>query len=101
MKVSIIGTTGYGGAELIRILHSHPSFTIKSVHTTRDEVPVWNEYPHLFNIMENKLEPINPEKIAKECDIVFLLLLQVYLESWFKNSQIKRFKWLIYLEIFA
>lgn len=71
MKVSIIGTTGYGGAELIRILHSHPSFTIKSVHTTRDEVPVWNEYPHLFNIMENKLEPINPEKIAKECDIVF------------------------------
>ncbi|CAI9386549.1 N-acetyl-gamma-glutamyl-phosphate reductase [Niallia sp. Sow4_A1] len=71
MKAAIIGTTGYGGAELIRILHSHPLFTIKSVHTTRDEVPVWNEYPHLFNIMENKLEQINPEKIAKECDIVF------------------------------
>ncbi|WP_312095553.1 N-acetyl-gamma-glutamyl-phosphate reductase [Niallia sp.] len=71
MKAAIIGTTGYGGAELIRILHSHPFFTIKSVHTTRDEVPVWNEYPHLFNIIENKLEQINAEKIAKECDIVF------------------------------
>mgnify|MGYP001027605492 CR=1 FL=1 len=71
MKAAIIGTTGYGGAELIKILHSHPLFTIKSVHTTREEVPVWNEYPHLINIIENKLEQINPEKIAKECDIVF------------------------------
>ena len=53
MKAAIIGTTGYGGVELIRILHSHPLFTIKSVHTTREEVPVWNEYPHLINIIEN------------------------------------------------
>ena len=25
MKVGIIGATGYGGLELIRILHNHPS----------------------------------------------------------------------------
>lgn len=71
MKAAIIGTTGYGGVELIRILHNHPTFTIQSVHTTREEVPVWNEYPHLYNILEHKLEKINPDKIAEDCDIVF------------------------------
>ena len=72
MKAAIIGTTGYGGAELMRILHSHPTFTIHSVHTTREEVPVSNEYPHLFNIIEKTLEPIQADKIAEECDVVFL-----------------------------
>ncbi|MGP7817960.1 N-acetyl-gamma-glutamyl-phosphate reductase [Niallia sp. 01092] len=71
MKAAIIGTTGYGGVELIRILHTHPEINIQSVHTTREEVPVWNEYPHLYNIIENKLEKIHPHKIAEECDIVF------------------------------
>lgn len=72
MKAAIIGTTGYGGAELMRILHSHPIFTIHSVHTTREELPVSNEYPHLYNIINQTLELINPIKIAEECDIVFL-----------------------------
>jgi len=71
MKAAIIGTTGYGGVELIRILHTHPTIHIHSVHTTREEVPVWNEYPHLYNIIEKKLEKINVEKIAEENDIVF------------------------------
>lgn len=71
MKAAIIGTTGYGGVELIRILHTHPTINIHSVHTTREEVPVWNEYPHLYNIIENKLEKINVAKIAEESDIVF------------------------------
>ena len=72
MKAAIIGTTGYGGAELMRILHSHPQFTIHSVHTTREEVPVSNEYPHLFNLIDKTLEPIHADKIAEECDIIFL-----------------------------
>ncbi|WP_141432822.1 N-acetyl-gamma-glutamyl-phosphate reductase [Bacillus sp. 03113] len=72
MKVSVIGTTGYGGVELLRILHTHPIFDIQSLHTTRNEVPIWTEYPHLFNIIDKTLEGINPQKIAEECDMVFL-----------------------------
>ncbi len=37
MKASIIGTTGYGGAELLRILKNHPEFEISSIHSTRDD----------------------------------------------------------------
>jgi len=72
LKVSIIGTTGYGGGELFRILHHHPVFSIHSVHTTRDEIPLYEEFPHLNGITGLKLEHIDVEKIASHSDIVFL-----------------------------
>ena len=72
MKVAVIGTTGYGGIELLRILHSHPVFQIQSIHSTKGEVPIWKEYPHLFNINNQVLEVINPEEIAEKSDLVFL-----------------------------
>lgn len=72
MKASIIGTTGYGGVELLRIIHSHPEFEIHSVHSSSSEDYIWNEYPHLFQIIEKKLKGINPEEIASESDILFL-----------------------------
>lgn len=72
MKVSIIGTTGYGGIELLRILNSHPVFKIHSIHSTKGEVPIWNEYPHLFNILDKKIEEADFDKIAEESDLVFL-----------------------------
>ncbi|PLR97632.1 N-acetyl-gamma-glutamyl-phosphate reductase [Bacillus sp. T33-2] len=72
MKVSIIGTTGYGGGELIRILHSHPVFQIHSIHTTRDEIRISQEYPHLSGIFEQTLKKLDVEKIAEGADLVFL-----------------------------
>ncbi|PFO01363.1 N-acetyl-gamma-glutamyl-phosphate reductase [Bacillus sp. AFS076308] len=72
MKVSIIGTTGYGGGELFRLLHHHPVFSIHSVHTTRDETPLYEEFPHLYGITDLKLEHIDVEEITKHSDIVFI-----------------------------
>src|SRR5690606_5165004 len=72
MNVSIIGTTGYGGAELLRILKQHPEFNIKSIHSTKDDIPIWHEYPHLYGILEKNLEGIDSAQIADQSDIVFL-----------------------------
>lgn len=72
MKAAIIGTTGYGGGELIRILANHPYISIHSIHTTRDEKPVSEEYPHLTGIFDKILTKIDTDKIAEEADIVFL-----------------------------
>jgi N-acetyl-gamma-glutamyl-phosphate reductase len=72
VKVSVIGTTGYGGGELIRILHNHPVFQIHSIHSSRDEMPITEEFPHLGGIFENSLRKIDPEAIAEEADLVFL-----------------------------
>ncbi|MBY0121046.1 N-acetyl-gamma-glutamyl-phosphate reductase [Bacillus sp. S/N-304-OC-R1] len=72
MKVSIIGTTGYGGAELLRILQRHPEFHIQSIHSTKEDIPIWTEYPHLYDIIDHNLQNINTSKIAESSDIVFL-----------------------------
>ena len=71
MKVAIIGTTGYGGIELLRILNNHSEFQIQSIHSTKGDTPIWKEYPHLYNINDQILEEINPEKIAENTDMVF------------------------------
>nr|WP_295972940.1 N-acetyl-gamma-glutamyl-phosphate reductase [uncultured Bacillus sp.] len=72
MKVSVIGTTGYGGVELLRILQRHPAFNIQSIHSSKGEAPIWEEYPHLYELNHQILETIVPEKIAEEADLVFL-----------------------------
>lgn len=72
MKVSVIGTTGYGGIELLRILHTHPSFQIHSIHSTKNEVHIWDEYPHLYDILDKKIVTVDYDQIAEECDLVFL-----------------------------
>lgn len=72
MKASVIGTTGYGGVELLRILHSHPEFDIQSIHSTKEEIPIHQEYPHLYGIMDQHMRKIEADKIAEESDIVFM-----------------------------
>src|SRR5690625_1110911 len=72
MKIAIIGATGYGGAELIRILHQHPEVSIHSFHTSSQEgLSISQSYPHLQTVVEEDLELIDPEKMAAEVDLVF------------------------------
>lgn len=71
MKVSIIGTTGYGGGELLRLLIAHPVFKIYSIHSTSVDQPISDVYPHFTNVFEEKLGELNLEKLRKEVDVVF------------------------------
>ncbi|KKB36979.1 N-acetyl-gamma-glutamyl-phosphate reductase [Bacillus thermotolerans] len=73
MKAAVIGATGYGGIELIRLLSNHPEFTLHSVYSSsKDQVPATDDYPHLHEICPLPLMKIDPEKITTECDVVFL-----------------------------
>ncbi|PFB68783.1 N-acetyl-gamma-glutamyl-phosphate reductase [Bacillus cereus] len=73
MKVAIIGATGYGGIELIRLLEQHPYFSIASLHSfSQVGECITNVYPHLRNILVHTLQEINAEEIEKEAEIVFL-----------------------------
>lgn len=72
MKVAIIGATGYGGAELIKILRQHPRVSIHSIHATSlHGESIANVYPHMQVLADHQLQPVDTEKIAKEVDIVF------------------------------
>lgn len=73
MKAAIIGATGYGGIELLRLLTHHPHFTITSIHSfsgTGESIATW--YPHLNQHVSHALEEIDIGSIAKGTDIVFL-----------------------------
>ncbi|MCJ8006397.1 N-acetyl-gamma-glutamyl-phosphate reductase [Lederbergia wuyishanensis] len=73
MRVGIVGATGYGGAELLRILHTHPYFEITALYTSSQQGRnIHEHYPHLTGIIPLTLEEINPIKMAKDTDVVFL-----------------------------
>lgn len=72
MKIAIIGATGYGGAELVRILHQHPKATIHSIHSSSQQGnPLYSSYPHFQNVVNMNLDEINIDEIANSVDVVF------------------------------
>ncbi|AHI56088.1 N-acetyl-gamma-glutamyl-phosphate reductase [Listeria ivanovii] len=73
MKVSIIGATGYGGLELIRLLHQHPLIDIASLHSFSTQTETLADfYPHLKNLESSPLNQINPAEIIDKSETVFL-----------------------------
>lgn len=92
MNVSIIGITGYGGIELLRILQHHPLFKLHTIHSTKEELPIWSEYPHLIQLVNKHTEQIDYEKIAAESELVFLATpsgISSKLAEGFMNTGIK------------
>jgi len=74
MKVSVIGATGYAGAELLRLLHRHPQAEI--VYITSESSTgkkIAELYPHFYEIHENALVSMNDiEQIADNSDFIFI-----------------------------
>lgn len=74
IKAAVIGGTGYGGAELIRLLLGHPEVDLVRV-TSIDRVDEPLEAVHL-NLTGTGLrfENIEPVKAAEGVDVIFLAL---------------------------
>jgi len=73
VRAAIVGSTGYGGVELIRLLQAHPSVSIASVMSSSSAgAPIAEGYPHLTEIRTDTLEAIDPEEVRKKADVVFL-----------------------------
>ena len=71
-RAAVVGGTGYGGAELIRLLLGHPSVALHRVSSI-DEVGKSLEAVHL-NLSETGLtfEEIPLQETATGCDVIFL-----------------------------
>ena len=71
MQVGIIGATGYGGLELLRLLYNHSE--IENIHlfsSSEEGVVFSNKYTHLKKIIDQPLQKIEPEALQK-LDVIF------------------------------
>ena len=70
LKIGILNVTGYGGSELVRILHEHPEVQIKSI-TGRSNAgkKIGEVFPYLDDY------PLTIEsEVSKKVDLVFSAL---------------------------
>ncbi len=73
MKAAIIGGTGYGAIELIRLIHQHPYLEVGTVVSNSQAGNNFNDsYPHLSEIVEQPLEKFDAAGIAENNEVVFL-----------------------------
>jgi N-acetyl-gamma-glutamyl-phosphate reductase len=72
-KVGIIGATGYAGAELVRLLLSHPEVGLTALSSVSFEgKPISEIYPALYKICDDTL--ISSDGVINSCDVVFASL---------------------------
>ncbi|MCX8204798.1 MAG: N-acetyl-gamma-glutamyl-phosphate reductase [Candidatus Nezhaarchaeota archaeon] len=73
MRVGVIGASGFTGGELLRLLLSHPRVEV-TVATSREYADeyVFRVHPNLRGVTELKFSPLDLDRVAKECDVVFL-----------------------------
>ncbi|GAA4873757.1 N-acetyl-gamma-glutamyl-phosphate reductase [Paenibacillus vulneris] len=73
LRAAIIGATGYGGVEVIRLLLAHPNVEITSVISSSSAgTPIADGYPHLNEIMVGNLDGIDVELMKQKADVVFM-----------------------------
>jgi N-acetyl-gamma-glutamyl-phosphate/LysW-gamma-L-alpha-aminoadipyl-6-phosphate reductase len=73
MKVGVVGASGYVGGELLRLLVSHPKVEISMV-TSRQKAGeyVHQIHPSLKGFIDLTFSPMDVEKLANACDLVFM-----------------------------
>ncbi len=75
VPVGIVGASGYGGVQLVRLLQDHPKLELVYVGGETSAGKSFSElYPHFGNRIQLTIEPIDLDKIADRCQVVFLSL---------------------------
>jgi N-acetyl-gamma-glutamyl-phosphate reductase len=78
LNVAIVGSSGYTGGELMRILLNHPNVTVSAITSERSAgQPISAIFPHLAGLTKLVCEPLDTAVIAKKADLVFLALPHV------------------------
>ncbi|MCK5862154.1 MAG: N-acetyl-gamma-glutamyl-phosphate reductase [Candidatus Hydrogenedentes bacterium] len=73
IKVGIVGATGYGGRELLRLLGGHPEIQlVAAASTSVAGKPLAQELPAFQKIFDLDFETFDADELAKRCDVVFV-----------------------------
>jgi N-acetyl-gamma-glutamyl-phosphate reductase len=75
IKASVIGASGYGGAEAVRLLTSHPQVDIVHVTAETQQGQAMSKlYPNLRRFVDQTMIGADVERIARDSDVVFVSL---------------------------
>ena len=78
IKVSIIGVTGFTGAELLRVLLPHPNVELKYLVSRQyEKKPLGAVFPRLQHLEDLHVTNTDHATVAKDSDLVFLCLPHV------------------------
>jgi N-acetyl-gamma-glutamyl-phosphate reductase len=73
--IGIIGASGYGGVQLVRLLMDHPGVEVAYLGGDSSAGKPFAElYPHLGHRVDLTIEPIDLDQIATRCKAVFISL---------------------------
>ncbi|QSJ18464.1 N-acetyl-gamma-glutamyl-phosphate reductase [Nostoc sp. UHCC 0702] len=75
VPVGIVGASGYGGVQLVRLLMEHPEIELVYLGGESSAGKSFADlYPHLGHAINLPIEAVEPEIIADRCEVVFLSL---------------------------
>lgn len=75
IKVGIIGATGYAGAELVRLLISHPRAELVALTTQSYEDSLFYEvYPYVYRYVDQKCLQLDLPALVDAADVIFTAL---------------------------
>ena len=75
IRVSVIGASGYGGAEAVRLLTTHPQVEIVHVTAETHQGQVMsNLYPNLRRFVDQPMIAVDAERIGRDSDVTFVSL---------------------------
>jgi N-acetyl-gamma-glutamyl-phosphate reductase len=75
IRVAVAGASGYMGAELLRLLLTHPRVTLTGVTSERlSGEPLSRSYPHLRGLTDLVFHDLETGWLAETADVVFLAL---------------------------
>ena len=93
IKVGIIGSTGYAGNELVRILHGHQDAEIKwygsRSYVDRKYADV---YQNMFQIVDDVCKDDNMQALAEEVDVIFTATPQGFCASLLDEEILSKVK---------
>ncbi|MCM1983461.1 N-acetyl-gamma-glutamyl-phosphate reductase [Lyngbya confervoides] len=75
LSVAIVGASGYGGVQLVRLLHAHPRIALTYLGGNSSAGRSFTDlYPQLAPFVDQVIEPIDLDVIAERAKVVFLAL---------------------------
>ena len=73
LSVGIVGASGYGGVQLVRLLSDHPQVEIVYLGGDSSAGKSFGDiYPHLQHYFDKTIEAVDLDEIASRCQAVFL-----------------------------